>query len=100
MILLRVGQHGQEKVAAMDSENKIRDLSFDKYFCSPLTRTIETFSIVFPNQKPLFEPLIREHLYHSCDVGRQPKTLKKIYKNAFILSLIFCLRLPQKSITS
>ena len=27
MKLLRVGQHGQEKVAAIDSENKIRDLS-------------------------------------------------------------------------
>ena len=27
MKLLRVGQHGQEKVAAMDTENKIRDLS-------------------------------------------------------------------------
>ena len=27
MKLLRVGRHGQEKVAAMDSENKIRDLS-------------------------------------------------------------------------
>ncbi len=27
MIFLRVGQHGQEKVAAMDSEKKIRDLS-------------------------------------------------------------------------
>ena len=27
MKLLRVGQHGQEKVAAMDSESKIRDLS-------------------------------------------------------------------------
>lgn len=27
MKLLRVGQHGREKVAAMDSENKIRDLS-------------------------------------------------------------------------
>ena len=27
------------------------------------------------------EPLIREHLYHSCDVGRQPKTLKKEFKN-------------------
>ena len=61
--------------------NKIKDLSFDKYFCSPLTRTIETFSIIFPNHKPVFEPLIREHLYHSCDVGRQPKTLKKIFTN-------------------
>ena len=25
--------------------------------------------------------MIREHLYHSCDVGRQPKTLKKEFKN-------------------
>ena len=27
MKLLRIGQHGKEKVAVMDSENKIRDLS-------------------------------------------------------------------------
>ena len=38
---------------------------------------METFSLVFPNNKPILEPLIREHLYHSCDVGRQPKILKK-----------------------
>ena len=54
-----------------------KDLSFDKYFCSPLTRTMETFSLVFPNKKPILDPLIREHLYHSCDVGRQPNILKK-----------------------
>ena len=39
-----------------------------------------TFSLVFPNNKPILDPLIREHLFHSCDVGRQPKILKKEFK--------------------
>ena len=60
---------------------KIKNYSFDKFFCSPLTRTLETFSIVFPNNQPIIEPEIREHLYHSCDVGRQPKKLKQEFKN-------------------
>ena len=38
---------------------------------------MQTFSIIFPGKKPLLEPLIREQLYHSCDVGRQPNILKK-----------------------
>lgn len=62
-------------------KERIKNNSFDKYFCSPLTRTLETFSIVFPSQKPSINPLIREHLYHSCDVGRQPKYLKREFYN-------------------
>ena len=62
-------------------KERIKNISFDKYFCSPLTRTLETFSIVFPSQKPSIDPLIREHLYHSCDVGRQPKYLKREFNN-------------------
>ena len=65
------------KEQAKKLHDKIKHINFDKYFCSPLTRTLETFSIVFPNKKPIIDPLIREHLYHSCDVGRQPKILKK-----------------------
>ena len=42
MILLRVGQHGQEKVAAMDSENKIRDLSFHINDLNPDTISFQT----------------------------------------------------------
>ena len=42
---------------------------------------METFSIVFPSNKPVVEPLIREHLYHSCDVGKQPKKLKKEFND-------------------
>ena len=42
MILLRVGQHGQEKVAAMDSENKIRDLSSHINDLNPDTINFQT----------------------------------------------------------
>ena len=75
----RITQRGKEQASKL--HQKIKNLSFDKYFCSPLTRTMQTFSIVFPNKKPVLEPLIREHLYHSCDVGRQPKILKKEFQD-------------------
>ena len=74
----RITQRGREQASKLS--HKIKDISFDMYFCSPLTRTMETFSLVFPNIKPILDPLIREHLYHSCDVGRQPKILKKEFK--------------------
>ena len=75
----RITQRGVEQAKKLN--NRIINLKFDKYFCSPLTRTLETFSIVFPSKKPVIEPLIREHLYHSCDVGRQPKKLKKEFND-------------------
>ena len=65
-----------ERQAAKAREN-LKNIEFDTYICSPLTRTMQTFSIIFPNKKPLIQPLIREQLYHSCDVGRQPNILKK-----------------------
>jgi len=42
MKLLRVGQHGQEKVAAMDLENKIRDLSSHISDLNPDTINFQT----------------------------------------------------------
>ena len=42
MKLLRAGQHGQEKVAAMDSENKIRDLSSHIHDLNPDTINFKT----------------------------------------------------------
>ena len=71
----KITEKGEEQAfKARESLNKIQ---FDTYICSPLTRTMQTFSIIFPGKKPLLEPLIREQLYHSCDVGRQPNILKK-----------------------
>ena len=51
--------------------------------CSPLTRTLETFSLIFPNpiSNTIVLPFVREHLDHSCDVGRQPSFLKKEFPN-------------------
>jgi len=62
---------------ALKAKNVLENIHLDTYICSPLTRTLQTFSIIFPDNKPIIEPLIREHLFHSCDVGRQPSSLKK-----------------------
>ena len=71
----RITEKGKEQ--ALKTSKKLKNIDFDTYICSPLTRTMETFSIIFPDKKPILQPLIREHLFHSCDVGRQPDTLKK-----------------------
>ena len=69
------------KLQAQVKQEEYRDINFDAYFCSPLTRALETFTIIFPEKKPIITDSIREHLYHSCDVGRQPKLLKKEFPN-------------------
>ena len=71
----RITKRGESQ--ALKAKNVLENIPFDAYICSPLTRTLQTFSIIFPDNKPIIEPLIREHLFHSCDVGRQPSSLKK-----------------------
>jgi len=71
----RITKRGESQ--ALKAKNVLQNIHFDTYICSPLTRTLQTFSIIFPDNKPIIEPLIREHLFHSCDVGRQPSSLKK-----------------------
>lgn len=71
----RITKRGESQ--ALKAKNVLENIHFDTYICSPLTRTLQTFSIIFPDNKPMIEPLIREHLFHSCDVGRQPSSLKK-----------------------
>jgi len=71
----RITKRGEGQ--ALKAKNVLENIHFDTFICSPLTRTLQTFSIIFPDKKPIIEPLIREHLFHSCDVGRQPSSLKK-----------------------
>ena len=71
----RITKRGEGQ--ALKAKNVLENIHFDTFICSPLTRTLQTFSIIFPDNKPIIEPLIREHLFHSCDVGRQPSSLKK-----------------------
>ena len=70
----QITEKGKEQ--ALKTSKKLKNIDFDTYICSPLTRTMETFSIIFPGKEPILQPLIREHLFHSCDVGRQPDILK------------------------
>ena len=71
----KITEKGEEQ--AIKAREDLKKTQFDTYICSPLTRTMQTFSIISPGKKPLLQPLIREQLYHSCDVGRQPNILKK-----------------------
>ena len=67
------------KEQALKTRHQISEIDFDLIVCSPLTRTLETFSLLFPKpiSNTIFLPLVREHLDHSCDVGRQPEILQK-----------------------
>ena len=71
----RITARGRKQ--AQKTKKILENIKFDEFLCSPLTRTLQTFSIIFPNNKPIIQPLIREHLVNSCDVGRQPQILKK-----------------------
>jgi glucosyl-3-phosphoglycerate phosphatase len=71
----RITKRGVDQ--ALKARSALENIQFDTFICSPLTRTLQTFSIIFPDKKPVIEPLIREQLFHSCDVGRQPNDLKK-----------------------
>ena len=69
----------QGKEQALKAQKKLKNIDFDLMLCSPLTRTLQTFSLIFPNpiSNTIVLPLVREHLDHSCDVGRQPSILQK-----------------------
>jgi len=67
----RITKKGEEQ--ALKTRTKLNNIKFDTYICSPLTRTLQTFSLIFPNKIPMIEPLIREHLFHSCDVAGSQK---------------------------
>ena len=66
-----------------NAKEKLKNINFDLMVCSPMTRTLQTFDIMFPKpiSNTIIFPLIREYLEHSCDVGRQPHLLKKDFPN-------------------
>ena len=71
----RITKRGESQ--ALKAKNVLENIHFDTYICSPLTRTLQTFSIIFPKQNPIIQPLIREQSVASSEVGRQPNDLKK-----------------------
>ena len=77
----RITKVGEKQ--ALNAKEKLKNINFDLMVCSPMTRTLQTFDIIFPKpiSNTIILPLIREYLEHSCDVGRQPHLLKKDFPN-------------------
>ena len=71
------------KKQALNTKKKLENIDFELMICSPLTRTLQTFSLIFPSpiSNTIVLPLVREHLDHSCDVGRQPSVLLNEFPN-------------------
>ena len=77
------------KEQTLKTRKKLANVDFDLMISSPLTRTLQTFSLVFPLpiNNTIVLPLVREHLDHSCDVGRQPEILKKEFPHFNLATL-------------
>ncbi len=67
------------KKQAQNTKKKLKNIDFDLVICSPLTRALQTFSLIFPNlsKEAVILPLVREHSLCSSEVGRQPSILAK-----------------------
>ena len=67
------------KKQAEDAQKKLKNVDFDLVLCSPLTRALQTFSLIFPNlsQEAVILSFVREHSLCSSEVGRQPSILQK-----------------------
>ena len=67
------------KNQAKNAQKKLKNIDFDLMICSPLTRALQTFSLIFPNlvQDAIILPFAREHCLCSSEVGRQPSILQK-----------------------
>ena len=70
---------GEEQVRA--AREKLRDVEVDVVIASPLTRALQTAAGLFADHPSspliLVEPLHRERVENSCDVGRSPSILAR-----------------------
>lgn len=64
--------HAQAQAARV----KAADLGIREVMVSPLTRAIQTAEHIFPGAELRVEPEAREHLGHSCDIGKLSSELK------------------------
>ena len=64
---------GQEQAEL--ARETVAELEIAHIICSPLTRAIQTTHLIFPGSTPEIVAETREHLGHSCDVGRTPTEL-------------------------
>ncbi len=70
------------KEQAIEGRQKISELNVEKLIVSPLTRTLETAEYMFERSLPIaINPLVREQLSYSGDVGTRPEHLAKNWEH-------------------
>lgn len=66
--------HGHDQVAVL--RDQVAGLAIELVVVSPLTRAVQTALGAFGGRAPiLVEPLLRERVEMSCDIGRSPAAL-------------------------
>ncbi len=61
---------------AIDARQHVASLEITNLIVSPFTRTLQTASLIFADKHPMeINPLVREQLTNSCDVGSPPSKL-------------------------
>ncbi|EPX80310.1 histidine phosphatase family protein [Litoreibacter arenae] len=68
---------GEAQAAAVRAD--VARLGIREVVCSPLTRALQTARLIFPRERIHVVAEAREHLGHSCDVGRKPAELKTAF---------------------
>lgn len=65
---------------AIEARAHISELDIEQLIVSPMTRTLQTASLIFEDNHPIsINAVIREQLSHSCDVGSAPQQLMQEY---------------------
>jgi broad specificity phosphatase PhoE len=65
---------------ARQTRNRVQHLDVERVIVSPLSRTLQTASLIFGARLPFhINAAVREQLTNSCDVGRSPTELSRDY---------------------
>ncbi len=76
---------------AEQTRQQVEQLNISKIMVSPLTRTIQTASILFADKYPVeINATVREQLSNSCDVGRAPDQLASDFPHLDFAHLAEC----------
>ena len=75
LIDAQLSELGRQQIAAVSDE--VSQLNIELIVTSPLTRCLETATLLVNDAVPpiVIQPLLRERLFCSCDVGRHPDLL-------------------------
>ncbi len=76
---------GQEQAEL--ARDRVAALNIERILCSPLTRAIQTTRLIFPDRVAEIVAETREHLGHSCDVGRGPAELARDFPDLSLAHL-------------